>query len=255
MKKNGFFDIKEDEQQEPAASPTVSDVEKTRTEEAGGDAKRQLALILLFTIILGGAFLLLRKYYNSGVLSDSTYYPEAWLTPAQNSNTYKPKLYVPDWESDILNDPEYLELKGFVTYAPNDSVTMGVEEGGYYSAGGDELVFMMKYVDAIIRGDHVTLNSLFNENYFENNDKYEDFPEQRLFNIKIKKYHYADPAYQNSSYDDAYYIITYKIDRNDGLFRDDIDEFAELAQLIELEIAPDGTILIDNIISLPGYVN
>ncbi len=261
-KRNGFFDITDDQDDESASEVSTFDGNEITNVTNGGEnalerrsSKKQIYIIAAITIALFAIFWGLSRLGNSDIISDSPYYPESWLDPIGQTEKPVYTFCTPDWDSDILNDPEYLALKGDIFYAKNDSVMITVTPNQYLSEGGKELKFMGSYVEAVIKGDHDALNAMFTDKYFEKNEPYDDFPEQRLYNIKIKKYHYKDPYYENTLENDGYYIITYKIDKNDGLFRDDIGSDNELAQLFELIIYPDGTVKIDNIITLPGYNN
>ncbi len=222
--------------------------------ESSGRLKKQIAIVVLIAVLLSAALLTLRFLYHNVIEQGAQYYPDSWVNSGSNREPFL-KFYEPDWETDILSDPEYLAMKGEIMYAPSDSQSIAVPEGQYLSYGGKGLNFMAEYVNTVISGDHEKLNSMFTESYFENNEAYEDFPQQKIFDIKIKKYPYNDQAYDSTSIEDEYYIITYKIYHNDGLFRDDIDEESELAQLFELLIYSDGSVRIDNVIDLPGYFN
>ncbi len=250
-KKGGFFDIDTTEDETDASHAAV---QPNSGDSVDLSSKKQFFLIFLCAAALIALFLIVRNIYYSDT-SDSSYYPDSWLNTGTNDRVPVYKYYDPDWESDILNDPDYTALKGDIFYAPNDSEMFSVGKEEYLNKGGKGLLFMANYVNAVIAGDHETLNKMFTDSFLKENGLYEDFTEQRLYDIKIKKYHYANPKYENSNIKDEYYIITYKIDRNDGLFRDDIGQEGELAQLFEVFIFDDGTVLADNIISLPGYIS
>ncbi|MBQ9692558.1 MAG: hypothetical protein IJV70_05325 [Clostridia bacterium] len=175
----------------------------------------------------------------------------------------KTKLYIypADWETDIFTNESYLALKRDVVYSPNGVEFITLDPSSYYRYGGSGLVFMMDYINTVIAGDHEKLNGMFSEEYWKTRDedgkkreKYSDFPQQKLFNVKIVKYQYNDPMYNSAAYDDHYYIVSYNIYRNDGMFRDDIDEYSELAQMVTVLLDPDGNGQIINVIDLPGYI-
>ena len=170
-------------------------------------------------------------------------------------------IYPPDWETDIFTDENYLSLKSDIVYSPNGAEFITLDEGSYYRYGGTGLVFMMDYINTIIAGDHEKLNGMFTPEYWNGRDedgnkrqKYEAFPQQKLINVKIVKYQYSDPKYDTAAQDDHYYIVSYNIYRNDGMFRNDIDEYSELAQMITVLIDHEGNGKIADIIDLPGYI-
>ncbi len=251
-KKTGFFQIDEisELQDTVNSSPAAKEAETPHY-----SSKKTVIIIAVISAFLITAFFIIRHYANSGNIKDSAYYPEEWLTNPVRDNVPELEFYEPDWDSDILNDEEYLELKKYIKYAPNDSVTYSVAEGDYLSRGGVELQFLADYINAVINGDHETINGMYSDDYLKKITLHSDFPQQRLYDIKIKKYPYKDPQYEDSYIKDSYYIISYKINKNDGLFRNDIGPDREIPQIFELLTYSDGTIKIDNIISIPGYFN
>ncbi len=252
-RKNSFFDITEEmELQDIQAEPSAA-VSENEASHAG--PKKQIIVISLISIILITAFLLIRNYAYSNNITNSAYYPKEWLTPAVRDDSPTFEFCEPNWNSDILNDKEYIELKLAIMYSPNGSESFSVDEDTYFSAGGAELEFIASYINAVINGEHETINAMYSEDYLKSHSLHSAFPQQRLYNIKIRKYHYSDPQYKNSYTKDSYYIISYKINQNDGLFRNDVGQDSEIPQLFEILTYADGTIKIDNIISLPGYYN
>ena len=98
------------------------------------------------------------------------------------------------------------------------------------------------------------LNEMFTDKYFEENDSYsEKFPMQKIFDIEIIRYRYSNPEHYDAEFDDYYFIVSYKIYRNDGLFRDDIDGESSLPQMFEIFVYDNGEIKINNIFDLPGF--
>lgn len=254
MKKNNDF-FTADENEPDSMIPEFSEVRSSADNTRSGNLKKQAFVIAVVAVVLIAALLTLRYFYYTEAIKGNQYYPDSWVNKVDPDRKPVLKFYEADWETDIMTIPEYLDLRRDILYSPNDSQTIAVPEGQYLSQGGKGLAFMADYINTVIAGDHERLNSLFTDEYFQNNSRYEDFPQQKIFDIKIKKYPYHDNKYDSTTINDEYYIISYKIYRNDGLFRDDIDEESELAQLFELLIYSDGSVKIDNVIDLPGYFN
>ena len=136
------------------------------------------------------------------------------------------EIYEPDWETDIFTIPEYLELSPErIEYSDDGgTTTKRVGPEGLEKAGGDKLVFLNSYFDAIKHGDHEALNAMLTDTFIEENGLYEDFPMQKLFGIKVVRMYHNDPAFDNGEYDDYYFIVRYYIYRNDGLFKENCDD-------------------------------
>ncbi len=161
--------------------------------------------------------------------------------------------YPADYETDIFTIPGYLELDRTIKYAPDTSQSYIIENGNYASEGEPALTVLGEYLNAAIAGDNEKVNSLFTEEYFniEGNKRYEKFPPQKLFEIKIRN---ERSEKQMSGYTVYYFTVSYKIYKNDGLFRKGVDETREMAQIFEINIYNDGSGKINNVYLRRGYV-
>lgn len=222
--------------------------------------KREKNNAKLFIIILLSLSLILVARYIIVSQFDAIY---AFFKPEDSENDpdsppiYAKNFYTPDWSTDIFTLPEYLQLNRTIKYSNDDGkLTQSVPENKLQEFGGRGLVFMSLYFNTVIQGDHETLNTLFTDNFWEDNEKYSDFPMQKIHNIKIIKRHHTDSTYPDTSdYDVVYYTVSYSIYKNDGLFRSDIDSEGELTQGFWILLFPDNSAKIDKIISLKGVVN
>ena len=256
-KNKGFFDIDESE------NGVIADTQTENEAQAeGGECvavKRAITpktvLVVLSVVVVVASFFVVRWLYGLSEEETERYVPDSWIQMDEGREDREIFLYTPDWDTDISTLAAYQALVNDIIYSPDGANTIAVDKNTYVSVGGNGLKFMAEYVDTIISGDHEKLNSMFTEDYFKDHKKYSAFPQQKLFEIRITKYSYSSPEYQDSTTSDLYYIISYRIYRNDGLFRNDIDDSCELPQLIKVLRYPDGTMKIDDVINLPGYLN
>lgn len=165
-------------------------------------------------------------------------------------------LYDPDWETDITTLDGYLARNPyFVKYGVFNGKLVEVSEtltdrNKCKQRGGDALALMYDYFDAVRMGDHEALNALFAEGYFnEEKEPYESFPMQKVYDIFVRRYEYEVPEHPDA----VYYLVTYKIMENDGLFRREVDADAELPQLFGVEPNEDGEQRIYLMFDLPGF--
>ena len=261
-KRGGFFDADEntkdfvepEEHENNTLSEPAPEFTLEQRQKKNKVRLKKITIILSITLC---ALLLVSYIANSDFVKN--------LGSGNPNNKYdnptKLYLYAPDWETDIYTVEGYLDKKRDIVYSPNGAEFITLEKGSYYQYGGNGLTFITDYLNTIIEADHEKLNGMFTEEYWTTKDeygkkreKYTAFPKQKLFNIKIVKYSYSDPQYDTANIDDHYYIVSYNIYRNDGMFRDDIDEYSELAQMITVLLDPDGNGQIANIIDLPGYI-
>ena len=253
-KNKGFFDIDE---AEDAVAVSEQDMDGGGAVSDGAAVKKTITprtvIILLSAVLVVSAFFLIRWLYDNSDEDKGKYVPDEWLQIDTNKREPEIYLYTPDWETDIHTLPAYQLLVQDIYYSKDGWNGIAVDKGSYVSVGGKGLKFMADYVETVINGDHEKLNSLFTEAYFKDNKKYEAFPQQKIFDVVITEYQYSSPEYDYGSINDLYYVISYRIYRNDGLFRDDIDDVTELPQLFKLLVYSDGSIKIDDVIDLPGY--
>ncbi len=256
-KKKGFFDINDTENEAFIEDEEVSELQAAG--ETTAVLKRsftpRLVIAVLAVSLLVAAFFVIRWIYNNSEDDAGRYVPDSWIQVDEGREDREIFLYTPDWETDISTLPAYQALVNDIIFSADGSNAQAVNKDTYMTVGGKGLKFMADYVDTIISGDHEKLNSMFTDDYFKEYAKYSAFPQQKLYEIRITQYSYKSPEYYYSNVSDLYYIISYRIYRNDGLFRNDIDDSCELPQLLKLLVYPDGTIKIDDVIDLPGYLN
>lgn len=146
-------------------------------------------------------------------------------------------FYDPDYETDILKDESYLVLDRSVSYTKG-AMTLGNVNIADYPGGR----VIAEYLDSMIAGDAERYNSLFTDEYYQNqkNNPIERFPQQRVYNIKVTLL--QEPyVYKEDEYDGKYTGITrylfsveYYIQNNTGTVRNDIPSDASRPIYIEV---------------------
>lgn len=154
----------------------------------------------------------------------------------------------PDYEYDIMQDEEYLQLNRRIYHCDERS---GLTEeltdkniGGYGPAAG----VLREAINAIIAGDADAYNSLFSDNYYANNEPESPFTMQRLYDIKITKVNETIKSGEKGKYTQYEYEVEYKIRLNDGTFRTDIGHDESKKQYFILSDSVTGDVLIDQIL-------
>ena len=210
-----------------------------------------LAALLALTLLLS----------NLDIVEDSEY--DDWLENGGGRDSGEVIFFYPaDWTTDIFSLPLYLQKDrglwhGNYSDASIEAQYLEAEKGeSSWAALGAEYGFFFRYFDAVTRGDHGALNAMFTDDYWEESERtpYADFPMQKLYDKRVYRFAYNDKNYQApSGYRVSYFLVSYKIMQNDGLFRDDLSSGSELPQLFRLLSASDGTVKIDLVRSLPGF--
>lgn len=154
----------------------------------------------------------------------------------------------PDYEYDIMQDEEYLQLNRRIYHCDERS---GLTEeltdkniGGY----GPAARVLREAINAIIAGDADAYNSLFSDNYYANNEPESPFTMQRLYDIKITKVNETIKSGEKGKYTQYEYEVEYKIRLNDGTFRTDIGHDESKKQYFILSDSVIGDVLIDQIL-------
>ncbi len=157
-------------------------------------------------------------------------------------------FYEPDYEIDILKDPEYLELDRYISLKRGSyTVALDPEKLAGYSPA---VSVLCQLVDALIRGDAETYNSLFSDRYYQDsaNEPEDPFTMQRIYDIEIEEIREQNMSTEeDGSYTEYIYQLTYKINRNDGSYRADIGHDSSRPQYFQLTDR-EGEVKIDRLV-------
>ena len=193
-----------------------------------------IVLAILFVLLLGLNIL------SSMDLGDKFKGLFGLETEAETKRPASILYYVPDYEENILVDPEYLSLNHFVSYTENNSTSM-LPEGTDFSAYGEGLALLNECFQAAILGDDDGFNSCFSDAYFEEHPAITDFTMQRIYDIEIALLS-ATLLYENTPEETMRYEyrVAFKIQKNNGTFRYDFGSDVSKPEIYEIVI-PDAT--------------
>lgn len=153
------------------------------------------------------------------------------------------KEYVTD-EKTFESDLKYMGYDRMIYYYdPQTGVSEGMTED-QYKAYGEEVVFLCKLIEAIIAGDAERYNAMFSDNYYLTNEPKEEFSMQKLYDIRIAPYTKSEDMQEDA----LIYMLDYKIRRNNGSFRSDIDSDGSRTQYIYIR-EYNGEYRIDRIVT------
>lgn len=150
-------------------------------------------------------------------------------------------FYPADYNEDITEDAEYMQKNRYISYQKGGD-TYIITDGDY--SGYDSTVeFFARYFDTVKNGNYKEYDSYFTDKYFEEQSNKEIFTPQKLYDIVVK-------FKGTSSVDGAVsyiYYVDYKIFKNNGTFRNDIESDSSRTLVYELYVYEDGNILINYI--------
>lgn len=262
-RKSGFFDdpgndLEQDvETAESVNTASAQSVESALESDAvAKDQKRFLLVSVIFLSVLAVLFVSVKIISGLDFISESDYSHDGLVIGAPEIG-HETKLYIgkPDWETDIFTLDEYLYLEPEKMWYKEGAENVRIHQSEAYQTGGAGLYFLTSYFDAVKKADIATLNSMYTENYFKigKYEKHEAFPQQKIFDIQIqRRFDIPVDEKEEKIYDVYYYLVSYKIYENDGMFRDDIDEYSSRPQVIKVIIDSSGVGKIDMIWWLSG---
>ena len=179
-----------------------------------------------------------------------TSYPELFERKPDNTSPtsmYSDKLYSyifypTDYNLDVTKDEWYMQLDRYLHYKKGavSEVVLPEEIAGY----SDAVRFFQTYFDTVIAGDAETYNTFFTEEYYKNVDPYDRFAPQMLYDIEVEE---LSETNNDDGTTDWTFNVVYKIHRNDGTFRNDLDSDSSKKLFFELHGDRDGTVRINEI--------
>ena len=262
-RKSGFFDAAENDFEQDAKTSESANSEPCESAQIAlepnasvKEKKRFLLISVIFLSVLAVLFISIKILSGLDFISESDYSHEGLIIGAPQTG-HETKLYIskPDWETNIFELDEYIALEPEKMWYKEGAENIRIHQNEAYQTGGAGLYFLTTYFDAIKKADISTLNSMYTENYFKigKYEKHEAFPQQKIFDIQIqRRFDIPVDEKEERLYDVYYYLISYKIYENDGMFRDDIDEYSSRPQVIKVIIDSSGVGKIDMIWWLSG---
>ena len=155
-----------------------------------------------------------------------------------NTQTYI--FYPIDRDLDIMTDKDYLDLDRSLYYTKG-AETYAIDKENVRDLT-DDIKFFIKYFDLAIAGNYTSYNKLFTEKYYKSNEAYYSFTQQMIYDMHIEKL--GEKAVDGKT--EFYYDVSYKIHKNNGTFRNDIESDASKTLFFTL-VETDSGILIDSI--------
>ncbi len=154
----------------------------------------------------------------------------------------------PDYEYDIMKDPDYLQMNRRIYYCDERSGMTEELTDKTITGYGPAAVVLRDCINAIIAGDADAYNALFSSNYYENHDPEDPFTMQRLYDIKLTKINESIMTDERGRYTQYEFEVEYKIRLNDGTYRTDIGHDESKKQYFILSDSTSEDVLIDQIL-------
>ena len=223
MKKENGTKLSAKERRQAAKERLLSMSEKQRKKYY---LKKACVIILVILAALAVIFA------ASKMLSDAVVPQNSFIEQIEEVYpTYTP--FPAEWDADLSEDSDYLALDTNIMYGAGDSGSL-YSLSDFFTANAHEgQEFFLEYFGILRRGDYEKYPDLFADSYkkipaekrFEK-DTGRVFPPQRVYDITVREIGRYYDEEKNVIY--GVYSVDYKIDRNSGLFRNDIGYSSEL---------------------------
>ena len=136
-------------------------------------------------------------------------------------------FYPADFERNILEDEDYLELmRGRFLYYCDSYTNITVSTTPETAAQhGEDVKFLVDYIYTIIHGDHEAYNRCFSDLYYDSGKAPKNaFTMQQLHHIVLTKISTESVSENGNNYTKLLYSVEYQIHENNGTFRRDIGD-------------------------------
>ncbi len=191
------------------------------------------AIVLLWYAVIPGIGAIINAVSEKGDDKPTSDYMDRVV-----SHTFYPSNY----NEDIYADEDYMRRERRIAYTSGGS-TFYIAIGGDFSPHGAPLVFFGRYFDAVIAGEYEDFDKYFTDFYLEHQKNKERFTPQKLYDINIR----LISTTAHESYTTHNYYVDFKIEKNNGTFRNDIGSNSARRIVYELTEYDNGTVLINYI--------
>lgn len=199
--------------------------------------KRMLTAIIIISILAVISYVLLENPQIFEKAEDKN-----TPTSMYSENLYSYTFYEADYDRDVTQDEEYMQLDRLVHYKTG-YLSVGIERDEIASYN-DVVQFFCDYFDTIMAGDAETYNTYFTDRYYEYYEPYISFAPQMIYDIEVEQ---LSETQNDDGTTNWNFNVIYKIHKNDGTFRNDLESDSYKVLYYELIGDAAGNVLIDYI--------
>lgn len=203
-----------------------------------GKKKRMIIAIIVISVVAVISYILLDHPELFDVSSFFKKEEQNKISSMYSNRIISYDFYPSEYDVDITKDEKYMQLNRYIQYTDGAETYTITDED--YAKYGKPVEFFAEYFEIVRRGDTEAYNDLFTDHYYETNEPYYRFATQKIYDISLQK------LSEENSGDKYAFNVTYKIYRNDGTFRNDIDSDGSKTLYFEL-VNENGVLKIDRI--------
>ncbi len=143
-------------------------------------------------------------------------------------------FYPADYNSDIMSEEEYLALDRCIMYS-DGAVTWEISNDTSENPSGNTQAFLIKYIKALVAGDGALIGSMYSKQIIKELEIPEQITEQRIYEAVFTELSCTEVIENGEKFLRYEIKAEYKIQKNDGVFRDDLPSDAVKAQVLIID--------------------
>jgi len=159
-------------------------------------------------------------------------------------------FYTADFDEDISKDQDYLGKNREIRYT-NQNVSTYITEQNIGDLG-DTAKFFKDYMNTVITGDYQKYPEYFTEKYKNKKNAFDKraqdlqpFTKQKLYDIEVRFLDAKQVDGENGKVTYSFYHVEYKILKNNGTFRNDLDDEGIIPLVFSLVTENNKTLISD----------
>ena len=206
-----------------------------------------VSIVLATLVLLCGVLYFVNETLKNGRISGENTEPDT------NAKNYV-NFYTPDYEINIFEDEEYLKKNRNIYYevptaTGSAKIVLDEYEENELDAGQR---FFTEYFGIVTGGEYEKYHKLFTDEYIKDPSGFEKHPAdrkftmQRIYDINVKELAKTPPDDKSYTYNGkpavfGVYEVGYKIMKNDGEFRTDVESDMVIPVIFETVTAGYGS--------------
>ncbi len=151
-------------------------------------------------------------------------------------------FYNPDFDSDIMNESEYLALDRTIKYS-DGALTWEIANDKNDKPSDKCQAFLIEYIRTLVAGDGKKLHTMYSPEVIKALDIPDLFPEQRIYETVFTELSFKEMKENGVKFLRYEIKAEYKIQKNDGMFRSDLPSNAVKAQILVIDIKSDSQLI------------
>ena len=147
-------------------------------------------------------------------------------------------LYTPDYDSDIMSEESYTILDRSIKYSDGFG-RWDIYNGTTVLTDTSIELYLIDYIHTLVAGDAEKLRTFYSEELIKKLEIPQKMTEQRIYETVFHEISFTETEENGVPVLNYEFKVEYKIQRNDGTFRKDLESDAVKAQYLTIKMIGD----------------